>query len=217
MSKKSFLRNTLIHLLLLLSTRQGCSSESVAENYPDIVFHLPTSGQVVTGRTFAIEVEIFGLQIPEEGKGILYLDSGKLLEVRQQHLTVNMDGAGGLSEGPHSLRVELFDTKGKSLSSGSVSFVKEGSPEELAGPFHDSRFDDEALVEVQIHSNLSPRAASNGRHQLLADARSMRQPRGATARSSSIQRGPWRRATAHHCPGHARHLLSHALRRRGAR
>ena len=74
-----------------------------------IIFLAPVPKQIVSGRTFPIDVELSGLQIPEDGKSILYLDDGKLLEVRQQHVTVTMDGAGGLSEGQHSLRLFLFN------------------------------------------------------------------------------------------------------------
>lgn len=31
---------------------------------------------------------------------------------------------------------------------GEVKFLKEGAPEETAGPFHDDRYDDESLEEV---------------------------------------------------------------------
>ena len=36
------------------------------------------------------------MDVPDMGKGILLLDGGKLMEVRQQHVTISMDGAGGL-------------------------------------------------------------------------------------------------------------------------
>ena len=136
----------------LIVSRQVSVLQADEETSPRIVFNAPTSGQTVSGRTFAIEVEVFGIQLPDEAKGILYLDNGKLLEMRQSHLTVNMDGAGGLAEGLHSLRLVLVNTNGETISSGSVTFVKEGSPEDLAGPFHDSRYDDETLQEVNICS-----------------------------------------------------------------
>jgi hypothetical protein len=134
-----------VYLLSLI-----CVRNADTERTPKIKFNSPTSGQVVSGRTFAIDVEVSGIRIPDDAKGILFLDNGKLLEMRHPHLTVNMDGAGGFSEGQHSLRLVLINSEGTTISSGSVTFVKEGSPEDLAGPFHDSRYDDETFLEVQI-------------------------------------------------------------------
>lgn len=89
-----------------------------------------------------------GLRIPEEGKGILYLDGIKLLEVRQQRISISMDGAGGLAPGPHALRVDIHPAGGESVEGSTHTFIKEGDPEDAAGPFHDDRFDGEDLHEV---------------------------------------------------------------------
>jgi hypothetical protein len=91
------------------------------------------------------------MDVPDMGKGILLLDGGKLMEVRQQHITISMDGAGGLSEGQHSLRLVMMRPDGSSIDTGDseVLFLKEGSPEDTAGPFYDDRFDDGALQEMQ--------------------------------------------------------------------
>lgn len=84
------------------------------------------------------------MDVPDMGKGVLLLDGGKLMEVRQQHVTISMDGAGGLSEGQHSLRLVLLRPDGSSIDAegNEVLFLKEGSPEATAGPFYDDRFDD---------------------------------------------------------------------------
>jgi hypothetical protein len=87
--------------------------------------------------------------IPEQGKGILYIDDTKLFEVRQQHMTISMDGAGGLREGEHRVRVDVVDhATGGIVAVKSVVFRKEGAPEDTAGPFHDERFDGDDLIEV---------------------------------------------------------------------
>lgn len=169
----------------LIVSRQVSVLQADAETSPRIVFNAPTSGQTVSGRTFAIEVEVFGIQLPDEAKGILYLDNGKLLEMRQSHLTVNMDGAGGLAEGLHSLRLVLVNTNGETISSGSVTFVKEGSPEDLAGPFHDSRYDDETLQEVNICSCTTDRIIEA---HLCADGRRLQRPCGVSSHPSAQTR-----------------------------
>jgi hypothetical protein len=151
--ESSFTPSFTIFSLVLFFCLDLISCTSGVVSKANIIFHAPTPKQTVSGRTFLIDVEVSGLQIPEDAKGILYLDNGKLLEVRQQHVTVNMDGAGGLTEGQHSLRLVLFNSEGSTLLSESVSFMKEGSPEELAGPFHDSRYDDETLIEVLAHDD----------------------------------------------------------------
>ena len=87
----------------------------------DITFHSPQPGQTVSGRSFTIEVEVASsFPVPEEGKGVLFLDGGKLLEVRQQHVTVSMDGAGGLAEGQHTLQLVLFALDGSTIATQQV-------------------------------------------------------------------------------------------------
>jgi len=152
-----------------------------AADRPEVTFHSPQSGATVSGRSFSIEVQVSqrrlscgqgivlvcvspvshaaclyavqvtGFALPDMGKGILLLDGGKLMEVRQQHVTISMDGLGGLSEGQHSLKLVLMRADGSSVDAhgGEVLFVKEGSPEDTAGPFYDDRFDDSALQEMQ--------------------------------------------------------------------
>ncbi|KAJ1489085.1 hypothetical protein T484DRAFT_1886283, partial [Baffinella frigidus] len=123
---------------------------AVAQVPPEITFHSPQPGQTVLGRSFTIEVEVASsFHVPEEGKGVLFLDGGKLLEVRQQRVTVSMDGAGGLFEGQHTLRLVLLALDGSTVATQQVLFLKEGAPEETAGPFHDDKYDDEALHEMQ--------------------------------------------------------------------
>lgn len=59
---------------------------------PGISFHEPQPGQTVSGRTFTISVGVSDFAFPSDGKGVLYLDGGKLIEVRQPQLTISMDG-----------------------------------------------------------------------------------------------------------------------------
>ena len=122
----------------------------------EIKFLSPSPDQAVSGRSFLIDIEVTGVSVPSDAKGVLLLDEGRLLEVRQQRITITMDGAGGLSEGAHILRLQLVRHDGTPLISDSVTFIKEGFPEELAGPFHDSRYDDEALHEVSRRTSLPP-------------------------------------------------------------
>eukprot|EP00283_Hemiselmis_rufescens_P024606 CAMPEP_0173463270 /NCGR_PEP_ID=MMETSP1357-20121228/68042_1 /TAXON_ID=77926 /ORGANISM="Hemiselmis rufescens, Strain PCC563" /LENGTH=98 /DNA_ID=CAMNT_0014431075 /DNA_START=38 /DNA_END=331 /DNA_ORIENTATION=+ len=94
----------------------------------------------VEGRTLTIDFEIQGFAVPDDGKGVLYLDGGRLYEVRQQRLSINMDGAGGLLEGDHTLRVDLHPISGGQVIEGRPHmFTKHGSPDGLEGPFHDER------------------------------------------------------------------------------
>ncbi|EKX37238.1 hypothetical protein GUITHDRAFT_145191 [Guillardia theta CCMP2712] len=114
-----------------------------------VIFHNPQTHQRVSGRSFTIEVEVQGFSLPEEGKGLLLLDGRKLMEIRSSRMTVGMDGAGGLSEGEHILKLSVEDVQGRQVVEGEVRFFKEGAPEESAGPFHDGRWDDENFVERQ--------------------------------------------------------------------
>jgi len=109
------------------------------------------------------------MDVPDMGKGILLLDGGKLMEVRQQHMSISMDGAGGLSEGQHSLRLVLLRPDGSSMDAegSEVLFLKEGSPEATAGPFYDDRFDDGALQEM--HDACAPLAEQGAREADRAD------------------------------------------------
>ena len=124
----------------------------LADGVPGVIFHSPKSGATVSGRSFAIELEITGFEVPEKGKCILMLNGAKLMEVRQQHVTISMDGAGGLPEGQNSLKLLFMHADDGStfeVEGGEALFFKEGSPEETAGPFYDDRFDDSALEEMQ--------------------------------------------------------------------
>eukprot|EP00961_Rhodomonas_salina_P015178 203874-Rhodomonas_salina.1 len=85
---------------------------------PGISFHEPQPGQTVSGRTFTISVGVSDFAFPSDGKGVLYLDGGKLIEVRQPQLTISMDGLGGLYEGQHTLRLVMYGTGGEEVGAG---------------------------------------------------------------------------------------------------
>jgi hypothetical protein len=126
---------------------------------PTIEFHSPTPGQSVSGRSFTIEVEVApSFHVPEQGKGILFLDGGKLLEVRQQRVTISMDGAGGLAEGPHKLRLELFALDGTTLAAQEVCAVRDvpsgshGGLQCFCGSTWRSRFWAATIVPERAHT-----------------------------------------------------------------
>eukprot|EP00960_Hanusia_phi_P075258 768395-Hanusia_phi.AAC.4 len=121
-----------------------------------VIFHRPQRNEKVSGRSFSIELEVEGVSLPEQGKGLLLLDGKKLMEIRSSRTTVGMDGAGGLWEGEHTLKLLVEDLKGSIVLEGEVQFWKEGAPEESAGPFHDERWDDENFVEVGCACLLPP-------------------------------------------------------------
>jgi hypothetical protein len=158
-------------LLVLCSAASPQSGAS-----PSVVFHSPQLGATVSGRSFVIEVEVKGFDVPDMGKGVLLLDGAKLMEVRQQHVTISMDGLGGLSEGQHSLTLLLERRDGSPVTAANsqVTFLKEGSPEATAGPFYDDRFDDSALLEMneacraldQLHSASAVSRAGEGGRQI---------------------------------------------------
>ena len=139
-----------VRLAVVVWVLMACA-ECAAGASAGVIFHSPESGATVSGRSFVIEVEVTGFDIPQAGKGVLLLDGSRLMELRQQHVTISMDGLGGLTEGQHSLRVLLQGVDGVAVDAADneVLFIKHGSPEDTAGPFYDDRFDDAALQEMQ--------------------------------------------------------------------